>query len=129
MFQAAGRYLPALPAGLRNAKFIKYEIPDTTFFSLAGTTFNLLNGTTGPGLLALPLAFARCGWLMGSLLLLLTFIFNHISLLYLLKACLATREHSYIGLSLRTGPNVAALVDWASLIFFFGSLVAGAALM
>ena len=123
MFQAAGRYLPALPSGLRNAKFIRYEIPDTTLFALAGTTFNLLNGTTGPGLLALPLAFARCGWLMGSLLLLLTFVFNHVSLLYLLKACLATREHSYIGLSVRTGKQIAALVDWASLIFFFGSCV------
>ena len=45
---------------------LHYEVPDTTLFSLVGTTLNLLNGTTGPGLLALPLAFARCGWLMGT---------------------------------------------------------------
>lgn len=87
MFQEAGRYLPALPAGLRGAKFLRFEVPDTTIWSLAGTTFNLLNGTTGPGLLALPLAFSRCGWMMGSLLLCLTFLFNHISLQYLLKCC------------------------------------------
>ena len=42
---------------------------------------------------------------------------------FLLKSCLATREHSIIGLSLRAGPRIAALVDWASLAFFFGSCV------
>ncbi|KAL1495698.1 hypothetical protein AB1Y20_016561 [Prymnesium parvum] len=123
MFQSASRYLPALPAGLPGAKFLRFEVPDTTFYSLAGTTFNLLNGTTGPGLLALPLAFSRCGYLTAASLLLLTFGFNHLALQYLLKSCLATREHSYIGLSLRAGPHVAAMVDWASLVFFFGSCV------
>ena len=108
---------------LKGIRSIKYEMPDTTTFALVGTTFNLLNGTTGPGLLALPLAFARCGWALGTALLLLTFALNHVSLLYLLKSCLATREHSYIGLSLRAGESVAVLVDWASLLFFFGSCV------
>ena len=142
---------------------IKFEKPDTSCFALVGTALNLLNGTTGPGLLALPLAFSRCGWAMGSLLLVLVFSLNYVSLLFLLKSCLAAREHSYIGLSARTsvralsraattrrhasssasrcGPacdarvphasprpaprqdSVAALVDWASLLFFFGSCV------
>ena len=102
---------------------LKYELPDTSFLSLMGTSFNLLNGTTGPGLLALPLAFSRTGWLLGSVLLILVFALNHSSLQLLLKACLTTREHSYIGLSMRAGPSVAALVDWSSLAFFFGSCV------
>jgi len=58
--------------------------------------------TSGPGLLALPLAFSRCGWVMGSLLLVLVFSLNYVSLHFLLKACLSAREHSYIGLSGRT---------------------------
>ena len=58
--------------------------------------------TSGPGLLALPLAFSRCGWMMGSLLLVLVFSLNYVSLHFLLKACLSAREHSYIGLSGRT---------------------------
>ena len=138
MFQKAQRYLPNAANALvargddarklvqQGASFLqayRYEVPDTTVWALAGTTFNLLNGTTGPGLLALPLAFARCGWLLGLLLLLLVFTLNHVALLFLLKACLATREHSYIGLSLRSSPELASLVDWASLAFFFGSCV------
>ena len=81
---------------------IKFEKPDTSCFALVGTALNLLNGTTGPGLLALPLAFSRCGWALGSLLLVLVFSLNYVSLLFLLKSCLAAREHSYIGLSART---------------------------
>ncbi len=100
-----------------------YEVPDTSFYALAGTSFNLLNGTTGPGLLALPLAFSRCGWLLGTLLLLIVFGFNYASLQLLLKSCLATREHSYIGLSMRAGPLASSLVDWASFAFSFGSCV------
>ena len=49
-------------------------------------------------LLAVPLAFARCGWLVGSLLLVGVFALNNASLAFLLRACLTTREHSYIGL-------------------------------
>ena len=105
------------------AASLRHVKPDTSTRALIGTTFNLLNATTGPGLLALPLAFSRCGWLAGTVLLLLVFALNNASLLILLRACLATREHSYIGLSLRTGPSVAALVDWASLVFFFGSCI------
>jgi len=113
---------------------------------------------------------------MGSLLLVLVFSLNYVSLHFLLKACLSAREHSYIGLSGRTSvralppsrrhqqrphartparphartparphartlargapcephvrrcafpwqDSVAALVDWASLLFFFGSCV------
>mmetsp|Transcript_45407 Transcript_45407/g.119242 ORF Transcript_45407/g.119242 Transcript_45407/m.119242 type:complete len:581 (+) Transcript_45407:73-1815(+) len=116
-----GRELAA--QGAAYASTFRYEKPDTTVWALAGTTFNLLNGTTGPGLLALPLAFARCGWLLGTIILVFVFALNHVALLFLLKACLATREHSYIGLSMRAGPTVAALVDWASLAFFFGSSV------
>ena len=110
MFLNTRRYLPSLPSGLRDLKdprtFLTYEVPDTTLLALAGTTFNLLNGTTGPGLLALPLAFARCGWALGSLLLLLVFAVNYLALTYLLRSCLATREHSYIGLSPRVGVNI-----------------------
>lgn len=102
---------------------LRFEVPDTTAWALAGTTFNLLNATTGPGLLALPLAFARCGWVLGSALLLLVFLLNNAALSFLLKSCLATREHSYIGLSLRHSAGLAALVDWSSLAFFFGSCV------
>ena len=113
----------ALELAQHRLSSIKYEKPDTTLFALVGTALNLLNGTTGPGLLALPLAFSRCGWAMGTLLLVFVFALNHLSLLFLLKSCLAAREHSYIGLSARTGESVAALVDWASLLFFFGSCV------
>ena len=101
----------------------QFEVPDTTAFALIGTTFNLLNATTGPGLLALPLAFSRCGYVLGTLLLCLVFALNHTALSFLLKSCLQVREHSYIGLSLRHGPELAAAVDWASLAFFFGSCV------
>ena len=167
MFLEARRYLPggaeltasaaATAAKLkRNMKgyavgrglFVLYETPDTTWRALLGTTLNLLNATTGPGLLALPLAFARCGWLLGTVLLLVAFLFNNGALLYLLKACLAAREHSYIGLSqkyaadgiigtdrkpwssgalvaweARLEARLAAIVDWCSLLFFFGSCV------
>mmetsp|Transcript_46438 Transcript_46438/g.150824 ORF Transcript_46438/g.150824 Transcript_46438/m.150824 type:complete len:601 (-) Transcript_46438:49-1851(-) len=102
---------------------LHYEVPDTTLFSLVGTTLNLLNGTTGPGLLALPLAFARCGWLMGTVMLLGVFALNHASLLLLLRACLTTREHSYIGLCSHVADGIASLIDWSSLLFFFGSSV------
>ena len=40
---------------------------------------------------------------------------------WVVKSCLQTREHSYIGLALRHGPELAATVDYASLAFFFGS--------
>ena len=100
-----------------------FEKPDTTTVALLGTTFNLLNATTGPGLLALPLAFARCGYVLGSVLLTITFALNHMALSFLLKSCLQTREHSYIGLALRHSPELAALVDYSSLAFFFGSCV------
>lgn len=40
--------------------------------------------------------------MMGSLLLVLVFSLNYVSLHFLLKACLSAREHSYIGLSGRT---------------------------
>ena len=151
MFQAASRYIPsqaslaiAATAARESAKrgllqhkatateklqqlqqeiHVRFEKPDTTVLALLGTTFNLLNATTGPGLLALPLAFSRCGWLLGILLLLAVFALNHASLNFLLRACLTTREHSYIGLGLRAGPGIAALVDWCSLAFFFGSCV------
>ena len=102
---------------------MRFEPPDTSTLALVGTTFNLLNATTGPGLLAVPLAFARCGWLVGSLLLVGVFALNNASLAFLLRACLTTREHSYIGLCLRAGGAIAPLVDWASLLFFFGSCV------
>ena len=102
---------------------VRFEPPDTSTLALVGTTFNLLNATTGPGLLAVPLAFARCGWLVGSLLLVGVFALNNASLAFLLRACLTTREHSYIGLCLRAGGAIAPLVDWASLLFFFGSCV------
>ena len=119
--------LPKAQEDLRRAQEalaeIRIEVPDTTAWALLGTTFNLLNATTGPGLLALPLAFARCGWLLGTVILCGVFALNHASLLFLLKSCLQTREHSYIGLSMRAGPEIAALVDWASLAFFFGSCV------
>jgi amino acid permease len=119
--------LPKAQEDLRRAQEaladIHIEVPDTTTWALLGTTFNLLNATTGPGLLALPLAFARCGWFLGTLILISVFALNHVSLLFLLKSCLQTREHSYIGLSMRAGPEMAALVDWASLAFFFGSCV------
>ena len=123
MFREARAYLPALPSGLHKARFLRHVRPDTTFVALIGTTFNLLNATTGPGLLALPLAFSRCGWVVGTLLLCGVFALNNASLAILLRSCLATREHSYIGLSLRHSPAVAAAVDWASLLFFFGSCV------
>ena len=101
----------------------QFEVADTRALALLGTTFNLLNATTGPGLLALPLAFSRCGYVLGTLLLCLVFALNHTALSFLLKSCLQVREHSYIGLSLRHGPELAAAVDWASLAFFFGSCV------
>ena len=101
----------------------RFEKPDTTVLALFGTTFNLLNATTGPGLLALPLAFSRCGWLLGTVMLVLVFALNNASLSFLLRCCLTTREHSYIGLALRVGPNMAALVDWCSLAFFFAMLI------
>ena len=108
---------------LKDIELPRFEPPDTSLYALLGTTFNLLNATTGPGLLALPLAFARCGWVLGTVLLCMVFAFNHVALTYLLKACLTTREHSYIGLSLRHSPEVAALIDWASCAFFAGSCV------
>jgi amino acid permease len=108
---------------LKDIELPRFEPPDTSLYALLGTTFNLLNATTGPGLLALPLAFARCGWLLGTVLLCMVFALNHMALKYLLKACLTTREHSYIGLSLRHSPEIAALVDWASCAFFAGSCV------
>lgn len=108
---------------LKEIELPKFEPPDTSFYALLGTTFNLLNATTGPGLLALPLAFSRCGWFLGTILLILVFGLNHAALMYLLKSCLTTREHSYIGLCLRHSPELAALVDWASCAFFAGSCV------
>ena len=93
---------------LKEIELPKFEPPDTSFYALLGTTFNLLNATTGPGLLALPLAFSRCGWFLGTILLILVFGLNHAALMYLLKSCLTTREHSYIGLCLRHSPELAA---------------------
>ena len=49
MFQEARRYLPLLPTlverGSQLPKHIHFEVPNTTFFALAGTTLNLLNAT------------------------------------------------------------------------------------
>ena len=64
----------------------------------------------------------RCR-LLGTLLLLGVFFLNHASLGLLLRACLTTREHSYIGLCTNVSAATAALIDWSSLAFFFGSSV------
>ena len=70
----------------------------------------------GARALAVPPLVRALRWLVGSLLLVGVFALNNASLAFLLRACLTTREHSYIGLCLRAGGAIAQAdpVDWAS---------------
>ena len=97
--------------------------------AILGCAFNLMNGTLGPGMLVLPLVFARCGLLVGGLLLLLVWLFSYLALLLLLECCSRVRSSSLVHLARAYGPNMSTAVDVSVLLYFYGSCISYLILM
>ena len=91
--------------------------------TIVGTASNLLNGTLGPGMLVLPLAFSRVGLVAGGLLLLVIWLFSYTSLLLLLKCCAAHRCSSFVVLARAHGPRMSAAVDVSVCLYFYGTCI------
>ena len=83
----------------------------------------MLNGTLGPGMLVLPLAFARTGLVCGVCLLLGVWTLSFLALLLLLEACSAQHGAPVSELAQAYGPVMGLLTDWAMLLFFYGNCV------
>ena len=83
----------------------------------------MLNGTLGPGMLVLPLAFARTGLAAGVGLMLAVWAASYLALLMLLTACSAQRGASVTQLAAAHGPWMALLTDGSMWLFFYGNCI------
>ena len=93
--------------------------------SVAECLATMLNGTLGPGMLVLPLAFARTGLAAGVCACLAIWALSYLALLLLLEACHARGGASVSQLAREHGPWMARLTHWSMLLFFFGNCAAG----
>ena len=74
-----------------------------------GCACNILNGTLGPGMLVLPLAFRRTGLVYGVALLVVDWALSYLALRLLLDACAHTHAS---GLKVRAGPSCRHSAGW-----------------
>mmetsp|Transcript_52662 Transcript_52662/g.87508 ORF Transcript_52662/g.87508 Transcript_52662/m.87508 type:complete len:470 (+) Transcript_52662:70-1479(+) len=89
-----------------------------------GTANNLLNGTLGPSMLVLPLAFSRTGLALGAGSLFVIWFMSYVALLLLLDTCELTRTNSLVGLARAHGPRMSVAVDWSVVLYFYGTCIA-----
>ena len=85
--------------------------------------FNILNGTLGPGMLVLPLAFSRTGLSLGLALLVLDWVMSYIALRMLLDTSAHVGANSLVQLARAHGPRMSALVDWSVVLYFYGTCI------
>ena len=95
----------------------------TAWRLILGCSFNLLNGTLGPGMLVLPLAFHRTGLVFGVTLLSIIWAFSYLSLLLLLECCASLRSSSLVHLGREYGPGMSFAVDLSVLLYFYGTCI------
>mgnify|MGYP002005522302 FL=1 len=74
-----------------------------------GCACNILNGTLGPGMLVLPLAFRRTGLVYGVALLVVDWALSYLALRLLLDACAHTHAS---WLKVRAGPSCRHSAGW-----------------
>jgi len=85
--------------------------------------FNILNGTLGPGMLVLPLAFSRTGLSLGLALLVLDWSMSYIALRMLLETSAHVGANSLVELARAHGPRMSLLVDWSVVLYFYGTCI------
>jgi len=88
-----------------------------------GCACNILNGTLGPGMLVLPLAFRRTGLVYGVALLVVDWALSYLALRLLLDACAHTRLTSLVQLARAHGPKMSMFVDWSVVLYFYGTCI------
>ena len=88
-----------------------------------GCACNILNGTLGPGMLVLPLAFRRTGLGYGIALLVVDWALSYLALRLLLDACAHTRLTSLVQLARAHGPKMSMFVDWSVVLYFYGTCI------
>jgi amino acid permease len=88
-----------------------------------GCAFNLLNGTLGPGMLVLPLAFCRTGLFLGTGLVVVIWGFSYLALLLLLEACARVHTSNLVSLAQLHGPRMSLAVDWSVFLYFYGTCI------
>jgi amino acid permease len=93
--------------------------------SLYGTCFNMCAAIMGAGSLSLPHAISSMGVVPGCLLLVLTAIATHASVVFLIRALDATGARSFEDLSVLVfGARTGHVVEGCIIVFQFGTLVA-----
>eukprot|EP01061_Rhynchopus_euleeides_P005419 TRINITY_DN14677_c0_g1_i1.p1 TRINITY_DN14677_c0_g1~~TRINITY_DN14677_c0_g1_i1.p1 ORF type:complete len:476 (+),score=203.47 TRINITY_DN14677_c0_g1_i1:60-1487(+) len=106
-------------------------VPHEGTGSVAGTIFNILSNVVGGGVLALPYAFANCGWLLGAILLIFVASLSGFSM-WILMTC-SHRLHingekdafSYKAMMKRAfGPTWGKVVEAFIVWYTFGCCVA-----
>ena len=110
-----GAYTPVIEAATREAT--------TSWGTLMGTSATLLNGTLGPAMLVLPLAFSRTGLVPGAVFLGLTWIMSYMALLLLLETCSHLQCSSLVELCRRHGPRMSVTADVSVVLYFYGSCI------
>ena len=97
------------------------SIQQTRRTSISSGVANLANTILGAGLLGLPSAFARCGWLAGGLLLLIFAAFSALGLhLLSSSADLTGRPSSLHSVAEKALPNLGLWIDLAVALKCFG---------
>lgn len=86
-----------------------------------GASCNLLNGTLGPGMLVLPLAFSRTGLYLGTTVVLAFWCFSYLALLLLLEACARTHTSNLVYLGRLHSERMSKAVDWSVFLYFYGT--------
>ena len=108
--------IPKTPADLKSGARQRRRL-------VLGCACNILNGTLGPGMLVLPLAFSRTGLLLGTALLLLDWAMSYLALRMLLDACAQMRVTNLVQLARAHGPRMSLFVDWSVVLYFYGTCV------
>ena len=106
-----------------SASNLKDSKPQHRQGAWVGCAANLLNGTLGPGMLVLPLAFHRTGLVFGSFLVLVIWCFSYLALLLLLDACTSMHTSDLVVLGRAHSMLMSRAIDWSVLLYFYGTCI------
>jgi len=87
------------------------------------TAATIMNGTLGPAMLVLPLAFHRTGLIPGAICLTVVWLMSFLALLLLLDTCSTTRCTSLVDLCRAHGPYMSMLADTSVVCYYYGTCV------
>ena len=85
------------------------------------TLFNLMNGTLGPAMFVLPLAFSRTGLFVGVGTCVVLWVFAYVTLLMLLEACSRLRTSSFVTLAKAHSAWMGTAVDISVFFYYYGT--------